>query len=120
MTQNHPSATARRSRRNGRKAALKSHSFPGHAIGCRSLELSARQGTRAWALRAAIDLAELFIDHEQPERARALLLPIFEQFQEGLDTLDLKVAEQLLVGLGLTQAGRADQSDPANLKFARA
>jgi predicted ATPase/DNA-binding winged helix-turn-helix (wHTH) protein len=86
----------------------------------RSLELSARQGTRAWALRAAIDLAELFIDHEQPERARALLLPIFEQFQEGLDTLDLKVAEQLLVGLGLTQAGRADQSDPANLKFARA
>ncbi len=61
-----------------------------------SLELSRRQGARAWELRTAIDFAALLADQRQPDRARALLQPIFEQFMEGSDTADLKSAAGLL------------------------
>jgi len=40
-----------------------------------SLELSRRQGARAWELRSAIDLAAILSDRGQPERARTLLIP---------------------------------------------
>ncbi len=65
-----------------------------------SLELSRRQGARAWELRTAIDLAALFVSQERFERGRALLQPVFEQFVEGFDTADLKAAERLLATLG--------------------
>jgi predicted ATPase len=65
-----------------------------------SLELSRRQGARAWELRTAIDLAALLAGRGQSGRARALLQPVVEQFTEGLDTADLKAAERLLVSLG--------------------
>jgi hypothetical protein len=35
----------------------------------------------------------------RPERARALLQPVVEQFVEGSDTADLKAAERLLTTL---------------------
>ena len=60
-----------------------------------SLELSRRQGARAWELRAATDLAALLAG-KGAERGRALLQPVFEQFVEGLDTADLKAASNLL------------------------
>jgi predicted ATPase/DNA-binding winged helix-turn-helix (wHTH) protein len=65
-----------------------------------SLELSRRQCTRAWELRAATDLAALFAGRGQSERGRALLKPVFQQFAEGFDTTDLRAAERLLSGLG--------------------
>ncbi len=65
----------------------------------RSLELSRRMGTRAWELRTAIDLAALRVSQGQPEGARALLQPVFEQFAEGFDTVDLRAAEHLLATL---------------------
>ena len=64
-----------------------------------SLELSRRQGARAWELRTATDLATLLAGRRQSERARALLQPVFEQFVEGSDTADLKAAERLLANL---------------------
>jgi predicted ATPase len=64
-----------------------------------SLELSRRQGALAWELRAAIDLATLLVAQGQPESARALLRPVFEQFVEGLDTADLQAAQRLLATL---------------------
>jgi predicted ATPase/DNA-binding winged helix-turn-helix (wHTH) protein len=64
-----------------------------------SLELSRRQGARAWELRTAIDLASLLAGQGQPDIARGLLAPLFEQFVEGSDTADLKVAERLLATL---------------------
>jgi len=67
-----------------------------------SLELSRRQGARAWELRTATDLATLFADQGQPERSRALLQPVFEQFVEGFDTADLKAAKSLLSTLDRT------------------
>jgi predicted ATPase/DNA-binding winged helix-turn-helix (wHTH) protein len=65
----------------------------------KSLELSRRQGARAWHLRAATDLAKLLADRGERERARGLLRPVFEQFTEGFDTADLKAAKALLVDL---------------------
>ena len=64
-----------------------------------SLDWSRRQGARSWELRTAVDLAALWAAQGQPENARALLSPIFEQFVEGLDTADLKAAEHLLATL---------------------
>ena len=66
----------------------------------RALELSRRQGARAWELRTATDLAALLAREGKPERARALLQPVFEAFTEGLDTADLKAAQSLLSSLG--------------------
>ena len=65
-----------------------------------ALELSRRQGARAWELRTATDLAALLAREGKPERARALLQPVFEAFTEGLDTADLKAAQSLLSSLG--------------------
>ena len=65
-----------------------------------SLELSRRQGARAWELRSATDLAALYDSQGRTESSSALLRPVFEQFTEGLDTADLKAAERLLATLG--------------------
>jgi predicted ATPase len=64
-----------------------------------SLELSRRHGARAWELRSAMDLAALWAGLGRSTDARALLLPAFEQFTEGLDTADLTAAERLLTTL---------------------
>jgi predicted ATPase/DNA-binding winged helix-turn-helix (wHTH) protein len=61
-----------------------------------SLELSRRQGARAWELRTVTDLARLWSARGRGQDARALLQPIFEQFTKGLDTADLKAAKALL------------------------
>jgi predicted ATPase len=61
-----------------------------------SLELSRRQGARAWELRTATDLAALLAGQGRSETGRALLQPVYEQFVEGFDTADLKAASDLL------------------------
>lgn len=66
----------------------------------KSLELSRNHGSRAWELRTATDLAALWAGQGRAKDARGLLLPVFEQFTEGLDTPDLKTAENLLTTLG--------------------
>lgn len=65
----------------------------------RALELSRRQGARAWELRTATDLAALLADRGQRESARVLLQPVFNWFAEGLQTADLKSAARLLATL---------------------
>jgi len=65
----------------------------------RSIELSQRQAARTWELRATIDLATLWVRRRGPDAARALLEPVFEQFDEGLDVADLRGAKQLLSNL---------------------
>jgi predicted ATPase len=64
-----------------------------------SLELSRRQGARAWELRTAHDLAKLLADHGQTDNARTLLQPVYAGFSEGFETADLKAAEALLATL---------------------
>ena len=52
-----------------------------------SLESSRAQGSRAWELRTATDLAALWAGQGRSGDARALLQQLFEQFTEGSDTL---------------------------------
>jgi predicted ATPase len=61
-----------------------------------SLECSRRQGALAWELRAATDLAKLFIKQRRKDDAKALLQPIFERFEEDSNTADLNIAGKLL------------------------
>jgi predicted ATPase/DNA-binding winged helix-turn-helix (wHTH) protein len=65
----------------------------------RALELSRRQGARAWELRTAIDMVTLMAGRGQIDTARQLLQPAFEHFVEGLGTADLKAAQRLLATL---------------------
>lgn len=65
-----------------------------------SLEWGRRQAARSWELRTAVELAGLWAAEGQPERAHAVLGPIFEEFTEGLDTADLQAARHLLTALG--------------------
>jgi len=65
----------------------------------KSLELSRIHGSRAWELRTATDLAALCADQGRAGDARALLLPVLEQFTEGWDTADLRAAKLLLANI---------------------
>jgi predicted ATPase len=62
----------------------------------KSLELSRDNGSRFWELRTATDLAALWAGQKRAKDARALLLPVFEQFTEGLGTPDLEAAGRVL------------------------
>jgi predicted ATPase len=64
-----------------------------------SLEWSRRQGALAWELRTTIDLAKLLIKQKRNEDARPLLQPVFERFESGSETVDLKIASELLAVL---------------------
>lgn len=77
----------------------KSHIDDAETWFMRSLELSRRQGARAWELRTAIDLAALLAGHGRSENARRLLQPVVERFAEGFETADLKAANRLLADL---------------------
>ncbi len=64
-----------------------------------SIEWSRRQGARAWELRAATDLAGLWMSQSKRDAARELLQPLLRTFEEGHDTADVKAAERLLEAL---------------------
>ena len=61
-----------------------------------SLALAQKIGALSWRLRAASDLARLWSSRSKPDAARAMLLPIFNEFTEGFSTLDLVIARSLL------------------------
>jgi hypothetical protein len=77
-------------------AMSQAHADDAEALFRQSLDLSRSQGARGWELRTAIDLAALLAVRGRSDRARALLLPVFEQFEEGLNTADLKAATRQL------------------------
>jgi predicted ATPase len=59
----------------------------------RSLACAHRQGALAWALRTATTLARL---HSGMAEARSKLTAVYNLFTEGMQTVDLKVAQELL------------------------
>jgi class 3 adenylate cyclase/tetratricopeptide (TPR) repeat protein len=65
----------------------------------RSLEYSKQHGTRSYELRTAICLAKLWSEQGKRQKARDLLAPICERFNEGLDTADLVEGMALLDAL---------------------
>jgi predicted ATPase len=61
-----------------------------------ALTTARNQHAKALELRAAVDLAALWIDQGRREEARDLLAPIYAWFTEGFGTQDLKQAKALL------------------------
>jgi class 3 adenylate cyclase/tetratricopeptide (TPR) repeat protein len=64
----------------------------------RALEIARDQRTRSLELRAATDLAALWIEQDRREHALELLRPLVESFAEGAGTPDHERANALLAG----------------------
>ncbi len=62
----------------------------------KALDIARQQSAKLWELRAAIGLARLWKSQKKSEQAKALLKACYEKFSEGLNTVDLKVARELL------------------------
>jgi predicted ATPase len=61
-----------------------------------SLAIARQQQALSLELRAAMSLARLRRDRARHVPVRDLILPIYERFEEGLDTVDLREARGLL------------------------
>lgn len=62
----------------------------------RALDVARRQQARAWELRVAMSLARLLAKRGSNAEGRSILMPVYEWFQEGQDTGDLREARALL------------------------
>ena len=79
-----------------------------------SLEVARSQQARSWELRAACDLATLWLSKGRAHEALPMLQPIYAQFTEGFDSADLRHAKWMLGGLDPTgRQKRAKSSKPA-------
>ncbi len=65
-----------------------------------ALTVAHDQGSRTLELRVATDLASLWADQGDRQKAQDLLAPLYGWFTEGFDTADLKRAKSLLDELG--------------------
>jgi class 3 adenylate cyclase/predicted ATPase len=62
----------------------------------KALEVARGQQARSLELRAALDLARLWAERQERQKARDLLAAVYGWFTEGFDTADLKEAKSLL------------------------
>lgn len=85
-------------RRKGELLLLRSKDNAGDAKALfdEALETARRQGCISFELRAATSLARLMKGQDHDKKARETLKPVYEQFSEGFDTRDLRVAGELL------------------------
>jgi len=61
-----------------------------------ALDVALQQQARSLELRAAMSLSRLWQQQGKQDEARAFLAPIYDQFTEGFDTVDLQEAQALL------------------------
>jgi hypothetical protein len=82
--------------------AARGGGFEGEAVATyqHAIQLAREQSALAWELRAATSLALLYRSLD-PQRASSILLPVYQRYSEGHETVDLRVAKQLLDGLSL-------------------
>jgi class 3 adenylate cyclase/predicted ATPase len=66
----------------------------------RALTVARLQQAKSLELRAAISMAKLLRDRDRRHAARTLLMPVYNSFTEGFDTVDLNNAKALLGELG--------------------
>ncbi len=57
-----------------------------------ALEAAQRQRAKGWELRAVLSLSRFWRDQGQLGKAKALLIPVYDWFTDGSDTVDLKEA----------------------------
>jgi predicted ATPase/DNA-binding winged helix-turn-helix (wHTH) protein len=69
-----------------------------------SIHLADEQSALAWQLRAASDLARLWVSRGRIREARDVLAPVYSRFTEGFECVDLKAAAQLLEEIGQPRA----------------
>ena len=71
------------------------------ALGCfqQALAIAQEQGAKMWQLRAAISLAELLQQQDQPQQAYAVIEPVYQHFDQNLHAADLTKARQLIANL---------------------
>jgi predicted ATPase len=60
------------------------------------IDLARRQSAKSWELRATTSLARLLGKQGRRDEARVMLTEIYNWFNEGFDTADLKEAKLLL------------------------
>jgi predicted ATPase/DNA-binding winged helix-turn-helix (wHTH) protein len=65
-----------------------------------AMRLAADQSALSFELRAGLELARLWIDQSQSQKAHDLILPIYHRFTEGLATPDLTLAKRMLEQTG--------------------
>jgi predicted ATPase len=61
------------------------------------LTVAREQGATMWELRAATSLGRLWRDQGRSPEAHDLLAPVFNRFDGGSDTADLRQARALLL-----------------------
>jgi class 3 adenylate cyclase/predicted ATPase len=61
-----------------------------------ALAIARRHQAKMWKLRAATSLSRLWLQHNKQRQAERLLTPIYCEFTEGWDTVDLQAAKTLL------------------------
>ncbi|GAC1627218.1 MAG: winged helix-turn-helix domain-containing protein [Nevskia sp.] len=66
-----------------------------------ALDVARSQRTLSWELRAANSLASHLIRRKQADEARLLLMPLYDQFSEGAESIDLITASDLVAGLSM-------------------
>jgi predicted ATPase len=62
----------------------------------RALAIAREQQAKSWELRAATSMARLWCDQNERDKARKLLVPIYDWFTEGFATTDLQEAKVLI------------------------
>ena len=61
-----------------------------------SLRVARDHRAKSWELRAAMSLTKLWQSQHTEARAREVLIPVFEWFTEGHDSVDLRAAKALV------------------------
>ena len=82
----------------GDLAVVASPDQPGNAESWyqKAIHEARRASAKSWELRATTSLARIWLEQGQHQRARNLLKPVVDWFEEGHDTPDFKDAESLL------------------------
>ena len=65
-----------------------------------AISVAQKQGVLGFALRAATELAEIERGNGHFDAALAALKPVYDRFEEGFETADLRRARKLLIELG--------------------
>jgi predicted ATPase len=79
--------------------AVEGRSSEAETLLVRAMALAREIGALSWRLRSANDLAKLWSAQSRADDARRMLLPIYQEFTEGLGARDLVVAANLLASL---------------------
>jgi predicted ATPase len=85
----------------------------------RALEIARQQGARSLELRAARDLARVWAERSERQKAYDLLAPVYDWFTEGFDTADLKDAKALLDQLQWAGARGSNGGDRDRRRWSR-